>query len=79
MDSFAAPHPVILRISKVEEITGYKKSSIYKFLKTGDFPTPLQLGPRRIGFRSDEIEAWIKSRPRVSLAATNRKPGEVPA
>lgn len=56
---------------KVEDLTGFKKSTIYSLIKEGKFPTPVKVGPRRICFRSDEIDSWIKSRPRAVLTANS--------
>ena len=35
----------------------------------GQFPAPLKLGARRNAWRSSDIEAWLSSRPRDSVAA----------
>lgn len=67
----------LLRMTKVENLVGFKKSTIYSLIRTGDFPTPIQVGARRIGFRSDEIDRWVKSRPRAVLASKGVKAGEV--
>jgi predicted DNA-binding transcriptional regulator AlpA len=32
-----------------------------------DFPKPVQLGPRRVAFLTDELDAWLQSRPRSAL------------
>lgn len=69
----------LLTMPKVENLVGFKKSTIYSLIKEGKFPTPIQVGARRIAFRSDEVQTWIKSRPRVALAANTDKSGEVPA
>lgn len=57
----------LLTMPKVENLVGFKKSTIYNLIKDGKFPTPVQVGPRRICFRSDEIDRWIKARPRAVL------------
>lgn len=67
----------LLTLAKVENLVGFKKSTIYALIKSGNFPTPFQVGARRIGFRSDEIEAWIRSRPRAVLATNGVKTREV--
>lgn len=66
----------LLTMPKVENLVGFKKSTIYTLVKEGKFPTPIQVGARRIGFRSDEIDRWIKSRPRVVLAINSEESGE---
>lgn len=54
----------ILRFADVQRSTGLSRSAIYRLLAAGDFPVPIQLGPRRVGFASDEIQRWIEERPR---------------
>ena len=58
----------LLRLAEVERLTGYKKTQIYKLGAEGKFPPRRRLGGgRAVGWRSDEIAAWIDSRP---VAAT---------
>ncbi|MBM9514372.1 helix-turn-helix transcriptional regulator [Desulfogranum marinum] len=56
----------VLRIHQVESATGWGKSKIYELMKTGAFPTPVKLGPKSVGWWSDEIQEWIDSLPRVA-------------
>ena len=53
----------LLRITDVMAITGLSRSVIYQKAKQGTFPTPRQLGPRAVAWRSDEIDAWLESLP----------------
>lgn len=55
----------LLRLPLVESTCGLKKSSIYARIKEGKFPAPVQLGPKSVAWRSDEISQWVDSRPRV--------------
>lgn len=52
----------IMRQRAVSDATGYGRSSIYKMMKEGRFPQARRLGPRAIGWDSQEIQAWIDSR-----------------
>ena len=52
----------ILRRKDVEEIVGLSRSTIYKLMSTGAFPRPIRLGPRAVGWRLSDIEAWIEFR-----------------
>lgn len=56
---------LLLRLTKVISICGLKKSSIYARVKKGTFPEPVRLGPKSVAWRSDEIGAWVDSRPRA--------------
>ncbi len=65
----------LMRLPQVEAACGLKKSAIYLKIKNGDFPSAVSLGSKRaVAWRSDEIEAWIASRPKVNLTADS---GEV--
>lgn len=55
----------ILRLKDVLHLTGLGRSSIYKFMKAGDFPQSLPLGSRRVGWLEADIEAWIIDRTRL--------------
>jgi prophage regulatory protein len=48
----------IIRLPKVEELTGRKRSAIYEDIAAGSFPAPVPLGPRAVGWLEDEIFDW---------------------
>jgi prophage regulatory protein len=52
----------ILRLPAVSEKVGLSKSAIRDRVKRRDFPTPVQLGERAIGFVADEVETWLVER-----------------
>lgn len=52
----------IMRLPEVMAATGYKRSSIYNFMREGDFPKARQLGARAVGWDSLEIQEWICSK-----------------
>jgi prophage regulatory protein len=52
----------ILRLPQVIQRTGLSRSTVYKLINAGDFPKQVRLSIRCMGFRSDEVEEWIKSR-----------------
>lgn len=52
----------ILRIDDVEKSVGLKKSTIYRLIQKGDFPSPIKLGERSSGFLLSEITRWKESR-----------------
>jgi prophage regulatory protein len=49
----------VMRLPEVIQCTGYKRASIYNFMKDGTFPQARRIGPRAVGWDSLEIEAWI--------------------
>jgi prophage regulatory protein len=41
----------------------YTREHIARLVKREQFPAPVVLSPNRIAWRSEDIEAWAKSRP----------------
>ena len=52
----------ILRRPEVERVTGLSRSSIYEWMRRGEFPQPVALGARLVGWRQRDIAAWIAAR-----------------
>ncbi|BBP44555.1 helix-turn-helix transcriptional regulator [Thiosulfativibrio zosterae] len=55
----------ILRMPKVTDKIGLKKSSIYQLIKDGKFPKPIQLTANAVGWYEHEVDAWLESRVRA--------------
>ncbi|APW48445.1 hypothetical protein RA876_13630 [Rhodoferax antarcticus] len=51
-----------MRLPRVQDLTGFGKSSIYAGVKTGTFPAPVRLSARAVGWRESDIFQWIESR-----------------
>lgn len=52
----------IIRIGKVSEKVGLSPSMIYVSSSRGDFPTPIRLTKRTIGWREEEVDQWLNDR-----------------
>lgn len=52
----------ILRLGAVIESTGLARSTIYKLVGSGEFPRPIPLVGRRVGWVEAEVHEWIKGR-----------------
>lgn len=52
----------ILRRKQVEDKTGLSRSTIYLYIQEGNFPKPINLGARAVGWLENEIEAWLSER-----------------
>ena len=50
---------IILRRKQVEEKTGLSRSSIYLMLERDEFPKPIKLGVRSVGWLESEIDEWL--------------------
>ena len=57
---------IILRLPAVIGKTGKCRSGIYSAIAEGTFPKPISLGARSVGWISDEIDAWIEDRMKLS-------------
>lgn len=42
--------------------TGLSKSSIYAMVRRGEFPAPVSLGTRAVGWSSHLVDAWVNVR-----------------
>lgn len=51
----------ILRLSAVKEKTGKPRSSLYFMVAKGEFPKPIKLGKRSVGWLESDIDAWIET------------------
>lgn len=51
------------RLPDVLRRTALSRSQLYFMVQDGAFPRPRKIGKRAVGWRSDEIDDWIQSRP----------------
>lgn len=52
----------IIRLKEVIDSTGLARSTIYKYMAEGNFPRPLSLGDRCVGWVDSEVRDWILAR-----------------
>ena len=60
----ATPTRIIRRDELLRRVP-FSKTTLFQKIQAGEFPAPLSLGARAVGWREDEVQAWIDSRPRV--------------
>lgn len=48
----------ILRRDAVERMTGLPRSTLYAKVAAGEFPKPVRLGARSVGWFEQDIAAW---------------------
>ena len=53
----------ILRPAHVIELTGLGRTTIWRLVRDGNFPRPIQLAPKAVGWPRRVVTDWIKSRP----------------
>jgi prophage regulatory protein len=52
----------ILRLPEVKQRTGLSRSSIYLRISNKEFPAPISLGGRAVGWLKEEIDGWLVTR-----------------
>ena len=55
----------IFRLADLVGLIGLRKSVIYKMMREGDFPPPVKLTRKAVGWHRKDIDTWLASRPRV--------------
>lgn len=62
----AAPQSLrLIRMPRVEYLTGIKKSAIYAGMRAGTFPGSVRLSARAVAWREADVLAWCASRTRT--------------
>ena len=59
--------PEILRIKDIIRVTGLSRTSLWRYVKSGSFPSPVALGgpgSRAVGWYAKEVTEWLENRPR---------------
>jgi len=56
----------VLRRKQVEDRTGIPRSTLYWKIKRDEFPKPVKLGERSVGWLESEIDKWITQRVALS-------------
>ncbi len=55
--------PRVLPLREVCQRYALGRSTVYRMMDRGEFPRPVQLGPNRVGWRVEDLEEWLASRP----------------
>lgn len=71
-----------LRLPEVKAVTGLSKTTIYERIREADFPSPVPIGKRAVGWIESEIKQWaanrvLASRSMLRLNAGKRPPHSV--
>ncbi len=65
----STPRKIVRGYKRVEDQIGKSRVQIWRDIKAGLFPAPLELGPNSVGWYQDEIDSWLKSRTRRHYGA----------
>ena len=49
----------ILRLPQVKERVGLSRSTIYLRISKGEFPAPISLGGRAVGWLESDVNQWL--------------------
>lgn len=53
-------YPKLLRLREVSERTGLSRATIYRYVKSADFPSPRKVGSRMVRWLSTDIDEWMQ-------------------
>ena len=57
----------MMRRPEVERVTGISTSTLYEMIKCGEFPVPVRLRRRAVGWPEAAVSEWLASRPTASV------------
>ena len=52
----------LVRIKEINERFSIPKSTLWYWVKNGDFPKPIKIGPRFTVWRESELNAWLDAK-----------------
>jgi prophage regulatory protein len=54
--------PFLLNRKELKRYVPYSIQHIYRLVRSKDFPAPVRIGPRRVGWLSTEVFQWIRKK-----------------
>jgi len=51
----------VIRRPEVQTLTGIPRSTLYAKIAAGDFPAPIKIGQRAVGWREAEVNDWLSN------------------
>ena len=58
---------IILRLPGVKQRTGLSRSTIYLRIANREFPAPISLGGRAVGWLEHEIDNWLAEKTQEAI------------
>jgi prophage regulatory protein len=52
----------LIRLNKVEDKTGLKKSMVYDLISKDEFPKPIKIGDRAVAWIDREVDQWVQNK-----------------
>lgn len=62
----------ILRLPAVLNRIGISRSSFYVLIENGEFPKPINLGARSVGWLESDAEDWLSAKIQRSRSTSNK-------
>ena len=56
----------LLTRQEVESLTGLGRSTIYRLMRLGKFPTPIRIGGRAVRWSASELQGFLRDCPRAT-------------
>ncbi len=66
----------VLSVRQITDATGLSPVTIWRKEKKGEFPARRQLGPRRVGWLTREVEDWLEATPKSEITSPNTNAGQ---
>lgn len=60
----------ILRYADLPHAVGMSVSTVRRMIAAGDFPPPIRLGQRTVGWQFETLAAWLQARAEQTVAVT---------
>lgn len=54
---------VLLPLHDVISMTSLSKPTIYRAIRAKGFPAPVKISARRVAWKRDDIDAWLRAAP----------------
>lgn len=61
----------MLRAPEVMARIGWSRVTLWRRVRAGAFPAPVELGSNMIGWLEEEVEEWIEAQPRRTYPTDN--------
>jgi len=63
----------IWRLPTVLARTGLSRSTVYAQVGRGEFPEPINIGPRAVGWLAEDVTSWLTHKVEQSRSASRSK------
>ena len=58
--------------SDLKDQFGFNRHTVWRLVRTGDFPAPMQISPGRVAWRRTDVDDWFQQRPTVPYAGADK-------